>query len=152
MFYLVKTENNNISIINNVETEEEKKKAIEKHFASNWINEIKEDFVITKSGKYAKFVDNHYSITQYITQDDGWIFYGTNYEVEIHKLHWVFYEQKIPFEELLKNKCKVEEVEMLEILPLIREKTSDYHISPRSDKSYAEAVVGPTLEQEKSTY
>ena len=152
MFYLVKTEDNHIDIINNAETEEEKKEIIEKHFSSNWICEVEEGVIITKSGKYARFRDNHYSILQYITQADGWIFYGTNYALELHKLHWVFYEQAIPFEELLKRKCKVDDIEMLEILPLIREETSDYHMSPRSDKSYAEAVVGPTLEHDKSTY
>jgi len=136
MFYLIKTQGNNIKILDSCENEEHKQKIIDKYFAGNWISFVGDDIVVKKSGKYSRLKDNHYSIFQYITENDGWIFYGTNYAVQLYNLHWVSYEKR----------------DILEMLPLVREKTSDYHISPRSDKSYAEALGGPILEQEKSTY
>lgn len=129
MFYLVKTEDSRVEIINDADCEDERKAVLEKYLENNFIKELAETEKPMISGKYIRKKDGVYEVIKYVTQQDGWIFYGSNYEVFLYDLRWCPYPQKMD----------------LEMLPLVR--TDRVKIpSLRSDKSYAEVAEGPKLE------
>ena len=96
MYYLLKVkQNNEIEIIDNVVKEGLKIVTLDRILKQDNIKIIDDVSELNKAGIYAiKHCLDTYRLFRYVTETDGFLFYGSRYEVDVAYLKFVYYVNK----------------------------------------------------------
>jgi len=96
MYYLIQLEQGDITIRKNFLKEGHKLVALGQILKHDNIKLISDDTELDKAGIYCvKHRNDCYRLFRYITEDDGYLFYGSKYQVDMSYLKFVYYVNEI---------------------------------------------------------
>ena len=92
MYYLIELKQGKIEILKNVFKEGHKLVALNQILKETNINLVDDDYKLDEAGLYCvKHSNDCYRLFRYITEVDGYLFYGARYEVDVSYLTFVYY-------------------------------------------------------------
>lgn len=92
MYYLIEIKQGKIEILKNVLKDGHKLVALNQILKENNIKLIHNDYNLMEAGLYCvKHGNDCYRLFRYITESDGYMFYGARYEVDVSFLNFVYY-------------------------------------------------------------
>ena len=96
MYYLIELKEGELKILKNFNKESHKMVMLEQIFKADNIRLVDDDFQINVAGLYCiKHSNDCYRLFRYITEDDGYLFYGARYEVDVSYLKFVYYVNEV---------------------------------------------------------
>jgi hypothetical protein len=92
MYYLIEIKEQSVKIVANVFKAQHKKTALLHFLKDNNIKLLDNDSQPDGQGLYAvQLTDDSYRLYRRVTEDDGLIFYGREYDVDVSYLNFVYY-------------------------------------------------------------
>lgn len=92
MYYLIELKQGKIEILKNFSKEGHKPVALNQILKETNIKLVEDDYKLDEAGLYCvKHSNDCYRLFRYITESDGYLWYGARYEVDVSYLNFVYY-------------------------------------------------------------